>query len=161
VPAFAAAGALLLVLTLVGWFLPLHSAEIGDRTAVPYGVLPEATPVGATLDDPVEVVVRYRVAPGRQDAFLAAVADLRASRRRTGATQWALLRDAADPGALVERYRVASLAEHRDQHRRRLTPYDHDVEARVDAIADVVEPAQHLLLVPVPRHHRQRSGGPA
>jgi predicted MFS family arabinose efflux permease/quinol monooxygenase YgiN len=162
VPAFAAAGALLLLVTAVGWFLPLHPTEIGDRTAVPYATVPEATLVGGgALDDPVEVVVHYRVPPEHQDAFLAAVAALRTSRLRTGATQWVLLRDDAHPDHLVERYRVASLADHRDQHVRRLTPYDRDVEARVDALADTVDPAQHLLFVAVPRHPRHESGGPA
>ncbi|WP_051570830.1 MFS transporter [Cryptosporangium arvum] len=154
---FGLAGVLLLVTTLAGIWLPLRRTDVGDRTAVTTGLLPDVTSLGIAIpDDPVEVVVRYRVAPERQDAFLDAVADLRNSRLRTGSTQWALLRDAVEAEVLVERYRVASWTDHRDQHDRRLTRFDEDVRQRVRALADSVDDAEHLLFVDVPHHSHFR-----
>jgi len=74
---------------------------------------------------------------------------LRTSRLRIGATRWVLLSDATDPGRMVERCSVASWAEHRDQHLRRLTRYDREVQRGVDDLTEAVEPTQHLLLVAV------------
>ncbi|CCH88984.1 putative transporter [Modestobacter italicus] len=158
---FGLAGVLLLATTVAGLWLPLRRTDIGDRTAVTTGFLPEVTALGAVIpNDPLEVVVRYRVPPERQAAFLEAVGELRTSRLRSGSTQWALLRDAVADDVLVERYRVASWADHRDQHDRRTTPFDQEVLQRVGALADSVSPAEHLLFVVVPhapRHVRTRT----
>ncbi|MBB2947787.1 MFS family permease [Actinoplanes lutulentus] len=145
---FAVAGLLLLATTVAGLWLPLHRTDIGDRTAVPYDTSPAKESAGS--DDPLEIVVRYHVSPEHLEDFLEAIENLRTSRLRIGATHWALLRDAADPALLTERYRVASWADHLDQHERRLTPFDRQVEQRVDDLADAVEPARHLVFVPVP-----------
>lgn len=152
---FLLAGVLLLATTGLGLALPLRRTDLGDRTAVVTGVLPEFTALGTAIpDDPVEVVVHYRVPADRQPAFLEAMDDLRISRLRTGSTQWALLRDAVDETHLVERYRVASWSEHRDQHDRRLTPYDQEVVQRAAGLAGEVSPAEHLLFVDVPARRR-------
>jgi MFS family permease len=159
--AFLLAGGLLLATTAVGLVLPLRATDIGDRTAVPLDVLPEFTALGTPApDDPVEVVVSYRVPADRQPAFLDAVADLRTSRLRTGGAHWSLLRDAVQPDLLVERFRVPSWADHRDQHARRQTPWDVEVGERLAALADEVSPADHLLVVPLPRRHHHRSEAP-
>jgi MFS family permease len=149
---FAGAGILLVATTVAGVWLPLRRTDIGDRTAVPPGVLPEATFVGAiSPDDPVEVLVRYHVRPERRDDFVRAIAELRTSRLRTGATQWVLLSDAVDADQLVERYRVASWTELLDQRSNRQTPFDEEVRRRVEALADTVT-QQHLLTVAVPHN---------
>ncbi|GAA1848304.1 MFS transporter [Microlunatus capsulatus] len=156
---FLLAGVALLVTTVVGIWLPLRRTDVGDRAPVALGVLPDVTVLGVPLpDDPVEIVLRYRVAPEQQDEFLQAMGDVRTSRLRTGATTWTLLRDAVDAEQLVERFRVASWADHRDQHDRRLTPFDHQVVQRAAALAQDVSPATHLLVVPVPHHPRHRPG---
>ena len=149
---FAGAGLLLIATTVAGVWLPLRRTDVGDRTAVPAGVLPEATFVGAiSPDDPVEVLVRYHVRPERRDDFVRAIAELRTSRLRTGATQWVLLSDAVEADQLVERYRVASWTELLDQRSNRQTPFDEEVRRRVEALADTVT-RQHLLTVAVPHH---------
>ncbi|WP_250004821.1 MFS transporter [Actinoplanes sp. M2I2] len=149
---FAGAGVLLVATTIAGVWLPLRRTDIGDRTAVPAGVLPEATFVGAVSpDDPVEVLVRYRVRPEHRDDFIRAIAELRTSRLRTGATQWVLLSDAVDADQLVERYRVASWTEFLDQLTNRQTPFDDEIRRRVEALADTVT-WQRLLTVAVPHH---------
>ncbi|WP_229070235.1 MFS transporter [Actinoplanes sp. DH11] len=135
--AFAVAGLLLLATAVAGMWLPLRRTDLGDRTAVPVGVLPEATFIGRP-EDPMEIIVRYDVPADRRDAFLDAMTDLRTSRLRTGATHWALLRDAADPSRMIEQYRVPSRADYLDQNEHRQTPYDHEVRHRVEALADAV-----------------------
>ena len=98
-------------------------------------------------DDPVEVVLEHRVRPEDQAAFLRAAAELRTSRLRTGAVAWDLLSDPVDTDRSVERYGMASWADHRDQHERCLTPFDADGVHR--AAAPAQDPPQVArLLVP-------------
>lgn len=148
---FLLAGGLLLLTTVAGLWLPLRRTDVGDRSAVPLGVLPDVSVLGfGSANDPVEVVKHYRVPPANLDDFVRAIAALRTSRLRTGATQWILLRDVVEQNHLIERYLVPSWADHRDQHERRLTAYDLEVQQRVDALADSIAPVEHLLVVPVP-----------
>ncbi|WP_433129124.1 MFS transporter [Micromonospora sp. CA-240977] len=145
---FAAAGILLLATAVAGVWLPLRSTDLGDRTAIPDAVLPEATFVG-WADDPVELIVRYQVPANHRGAFLDAMTDLRRSRLRTGASHWALLSDTADPQWLLEHYRFASWADYVDLSQHRQTPYDHQVRHRVEALADAVS-TQRLLALTLP-----------
>ena len=80
---------------------------------------------------PVLVTVEYRVDPGKTSAFIKAMQRLRRQRMRTGAFQWGLFTDAADPTRFVETFLTESWAEHMRQHAR-VTIADHQVQ---DAIA--------------------------
>ena len=82
---------------------------------------------------PVLVTVRYKVAPEREDAFVAAMQDVRRSRRRTGATRWGLFREGEEADRFVEVYQVASWGEHLRQHGGRLTGTDREIERRARA----------------------------
>ncbi len=81
-------------------------------------------------DGPISVEVSYRIRTGEADEFLHAVSQLRASRRRDGATLWRVYRDLGDPTRYVERFIVASWADYLHQ-RARATLADREVEARV------------------------------
>ncbi len=81
-------------------------------------------------DGPISVEVSYRIRPGEADEFLHAVSQLRASRRRDGATLWRVYRDLGDPARYVERFIVASWADYLHQ-RARATMADRELEARV------------------------------
>jgi MFS family permease len=81
-------------------------------------------------DGPVSVEVSYRIRPGEAQEFLHAVGELRAVRRRDGATLWRVYRDLGDPSRYVERFIVASWADYLHQ-RARATLADQDVEGRV------------------------------
>ncbi len=80
---------------------------------------------------PVAVEIAYRIG-AEQDpaAFLDALTQLRAPRRRDGATLWRVYRDLADPTRYLERFIVASWADYLHQ-RARATLADHELEARV------------------------------
>ena len=81
-------------------------------------------------DGPVSVEIGYRIRAGEAEEFLNAVTQLRASRRRDGATLWRVYRDLGDPSRYVERFIVASWADYLHQ-RARATLADQEVEARV------------------------------
>jgi hypothetical protein len=66
----------------------------------------------------------------RTAAFLDAVSQLRAPRRRDGATFWRVYRDLSDPQRYVERFIVTSWADYLHQ-RARATVADQELEARV------------------------------
>lgn len=105
------------------------------------GASPEVTPVALWEDlfikdqplpddGPVSVEIAYRIRAGEAEEFLNAVTQLRASRRRDGATLWRVYRDLGDPSRYVERFIVASWADYLHQ-RSRATLADQEVEARV------------------------------
>jgi MFS family permease len=94
---------------------------------------------------PVLVTVQYTVAAELQPAFLAAMDQLRRSRRRTGATSWELYRDGEHPDRFVEIFRVPSWEEHLRQHDGRLTATDQAVEEAARAFSDPPATADHLL----------------
>jgi hypothetical protein len=81
---------------------------------------------------PVAVEIGYRIRTGENAAFLEAVSQLRAPRRRDGATFWRIYRDLADPSRYVERFIVTSWADYLHQ-RARATQADHELESRVRA----------------------------
>jgi predicted MFS family arabinose efflux permease len=87
---------------------------------------------------PVLVTVEYRPRAGQEDEMLAELRDARFSRRRTGASNWRLWQDAADPGRIEERFVVASWDEHIRQHER-VTGRD---QQRLDRIAALTKPDQ-------------------
>lgn len=74
---------------------------------------------------PVIVSTLYSITTEDEPEFMRAMARVRESRLRTGATQWGLFRDGQNPGRFEEIFVVASWEEHRRQHRERLTATDY------------------------------------
>ena len=72
----------------------------------------------------------YRVHPGNAEDFLDAISQLRAPRRRDGATFWRIYRDLGDPSRYVERFIVTSWADYLHQ-RARATLADQEIETHV------------------------------
>jgi MFS family permease len=135
---------------LAGVFLarpfPLRIGEAHEVTAaVPWEdlfVADEPDPEAG----PVAVEVSYRIRPEDSAAFLEVVSQLRAPRRRDGATFWRIYRDLADPSRYVERFIVTSWADYLHQ-RARATLADHDVEAEARAfvLAGEAVTMQHYI----------------
>jgi hypothetical protein len=67
---------------------------------------------------PIRVEIEYRIASEDTGEFLAAMRELRRTRRRDGAMQWSVYQDLSDPERHVESFLVASWAEHERQHER-------------------------------------------
>jgi MFS family permease len=82
------------------WPEPLLSDDVGDDCG------------------PVLITVEYRIASGNQQAFLAAIRDVAASRKRDGAYDWHVFEDAAEKGRWLETFLVDSWLEHLRQHER-------------------------------------------
>jgi len=107
--------------------------RMGDAQEVTPGALWEDLPVRDEPrpdDGPVSVELGYRIRDGEADEFLHAVTQLRAARRRDGATLWRVYRDLGDSSRYVERFIVASWADYLHQ-RARGTLADQELEARV------------------------------
>jgi len=134
-------------IALARWF-PLRMGEALEVTPVALwdDMLVKDQPLPD--DGPVSVEVSYRIRIGEADEFLHVVSELRASRRRDGATLWRVYRDLGDPSRYVERFIVASWADYLHQ-RARATLADQEVEARVReylAESEVVT-TQHYIAV--------------
>jgi predicted MFS family arabinose efflux permease len=93
---------------------------------------------------PVVIEVRH-VVTSDVDRFLAAAERVGVSRRRTGATSWALYQDAADAAVYVEVFVVPTWGEHLRQHHERLTGYDRELDERMRAFTDQPSSIRHLL----------------
>ena len=81
-------------------------------------------------DYPVEVVIEYRIEPGRSGEFKLVMLELEIVRRRDGATEWSLEEDPGEPGRYIEVFGLESWTEHLRQHER-VTQEDRALEDRV------------------------------
>jgi MFS family permease len=129
---------------LVGLLLPVPETEGLDLQPVSW---PEAR---LAFDPepqagPVLVAVEYTVGPDREATFLEAMAPLRRSRLRTGATRWELYRDGARPDRFVEFFSLPSWEEHLRQHGGRSTAEDRALEKATQEMSDPPARAVHLL----------------
>lgn len=117
----------------------------------------DQTPAG-----PVLVSVEYWPRAGLTADLLAALEDARYSRRRTGAVNWRVWQDAADPDRVLEQFVVASWDEHLRQHER-VTDRDQERLNRIRAMTDPAHPTTvtHWLTPPPDRTRgSRRSGSP-
>jgi quinol monooxygenase YgiN len=99
----------------------------------------------------VVVTVTYRVRAEDEPEFLAAMADVRESRLRTGAVKWGLYRDGEDGRTFVELFAAASWEEHIRQHHERLTETDRELQRRAHALSEQPAVPRHYISVDVPR----------
>ncbi|WP_088287149.1 MFS transporter [Ideonella sp. A 288] len=128
--ALCLAAALMLAGMLLARRFPLRMGGAPEVTqAVPFEDLLIAH-VPAHEDGPVAVELHYRIAAEDAPAFLSAIEQLRAPRRRDGATFWRVYRDLGDPTRFVERFIVTSWADYLHQ-RARATLADQELEAEV------------------------------
>jgi len=144
--ALCSAAAAMLAGMLLARRFPLRMGEAHEVTqATPFEDLllahepdPEAGPVAVELG--------YRIAAVDAPAFLSAIEQLRAPRRRDGATFWRVYRDLGDPTRYVERFIVTSWADYLHQ-RARATLADQELEARVRAfvVEGVPVTMQHYI----------------
>jgi len=74
---------------------------------------------------------------------------LRRSRLRTGATDWALYQDGANPRQYIELFGVASWDEHLRQHRERQTGTDLEYHDAAAALSDPPPQTGHYLAAAV------------
>jgi hypothetical protein len=148
-----------LLITAIGLALgPLAGLRYRFQVIPPQQLLPAGdwpAPVLADGEDPgagpVMVSIEYRPQAGQEASLLAALRDARFSRRRTGAIEWRVWQDSAQPGRVIEQFVVASWEDHLRMHDR-ITARD---QARYDAIrAMTTQPVTvtHWLTPPVTKN---------
>ncbi len=106
---------------------------LGNEADVTMGVQPPELSIAVEPnpdDGPVLIQVEYRIDPGNVDAFLRAIREIEAIRRRNGANSWRVFRDLEDAGRFVERFVITSWAEYMRQ-RSRMTVTERELQERV------------------------------
>jgi MFS family permease len=128
--ALVAAGALMAAGLLLARPFPLRVGGAHEVTqGTPWDELfVEAEP--SPEAGPVAVEVGYRIRSGEDKAFLDTISQMKAPRRRDGATFWRIYKDLGAPSRYVERFIVTSWADYLHQ-RARATVADHALEVEV------------------------------
>ncbi|WP_159878773.1 MFS transporter [Plantibacter sp. T3] len=96
-------------------------------------------------DGPVLVQISYTVRPDSLAAFQKAMGHVESSRRRTGASRWALFRSGEESDVQLETFMVPSWGEFRRQETQRLTGRDRDIRAAALAHADGAPVERHFF----------------
>jgi predicted MFS family arabinose efflux permease/quinol monooxygenase YgiN len=96
-------------------------------------------------EGPIRVEIEYRIAPGDTEEFVAAMREVRRTRKRDGAMRWSLYQDLSEPDRHVESFLVASWAEHERQHERAMRS-DRTAIERVLALQRGEPPRVHHLI---------------
>ncbi len=94
---------------------------------------------------PVLVTGEFTVPQENAEAFMEAMEVVERTRRRTGASDWRLYRDGADPTRFVELFEVPSWDAHLRQHGGRLTGSDAAAEDRAEALASAPSVVRHYF----------------
>jgi predicted MFS family arabinose efflux permease len=149
VPTFLIAAVVMLAGVATMRFWPLIDTTGMDRTTVEYWNAPNLAVDADPEDGPVVVHTVYTVEADEEEAFLRAMARVRLSRLRTGATNWGLFRDGETPHQFVELYVVPSWEEHLRQHSERLTRTDQRYDQEAEAFTTADE-TSHLIAVELP-----------
>ena len=143
--ALCVAAALMLANLLLARRFPLRMGAIHEVTQAPFEDLLVQDQPDAEAG-PVSVELSYRIQPELAEAFLAEVSQLKAVRRRDGASLWRVYRDLDDPSRYVERFIITRWADYLHQ-RARATMADQSIEARLRemlAPGEVVQ-MQHFI----------------
>ncbi len=150
VPTFLIAAAVMVAGVATMRFWPMFDTSSMDRGTVQYWADPRLAVDADPDDGPVVVSTVYTVAPETEEAFLRAMARVRLSRLRTGATRWGLFRDGESPRRFVELFTVPSWEEHMRQHSDRLTGLDQQYEEEAEAVSGAPVETSHLIAVDLP-----------
>jgi MFS family permease len=142
---FLVAGGLLVLAAATVRLWPLLDTAHLDRSPAVYWREPDLSYAPDLDEGPVIVTVRYTVPVEAEADFGRAMARVRRSRRRTGATRWGLYRSGERPREFVEFYVVGSWDEHLRQHGGRLTGADRDAETEARSYATGEPVVQHLF----------------
>jgi MFS family permease len=139
------ASGLVVVGGLVGFAWHFPESEGLDRAPLSFWgeaeVLAEPDPDAG----PVQVEVTYVVPAERYAEWRTAMAAMRRSRLRSGASRWEVYRLGEQADTYVEMFTVPSWAEHLHQHQIRLTAEDQEIEEHAFSFTTHPPAAVHLL----------------
>jgi MFS family permease len=144
--AFLIPGGGLVLVAMLGPLLPLRSDHDVRHRELPWSEVPSTVEWGPAAG-PVLITVEWQVRSATVPEFLEVMRNLGRARRRTGAAQWGIFQDAADPDLFLETFTVPTWQEHLRQHIERGTVADADLEERARAyLSEGTAPvARHLV----------------
>jgi hypothetical protein len=148
VPAFLISAVVMAGGAATIWFWPFHQIANMDRSLVRWPE-PQLLLSADHSDGPVLVQITYTIAADKEQQFLQAMGRLRRSRLRTGATDWAVYRDAENPRLFLELFAVPGWEEHLRQHRERQTGTDLEYHDAAAALSDPPPQTDHYLAAAV------------
>lgn len=147
----AALGLCMSVFAALRW--RLHSLQSLDLSPAFYLPQPDLAMIPRPADGPVLVTVEYRVLPDHQQDFIRVMQRMGRMRRRTGAFQWGLFQDPADPEHFTETFLARTWAEYMRQQTRS-TVTDHAIEeAALSLLAPGTTPKTSPLIAAEPPRH--------
>ncbi|QHC67824.1 MFS transporter [Rathayibacter sp. VKM Ac-2759] len=144
--AYAASATLLLVVAASVRVLPLlPGTGTVDRSISMSWPTPTLVFEPQPADGPVLVQISYTVDSGSLAAFRTAMRLVESSRRRTGASRWALYRSGEESDVQLETFMVPSWGEFQRQETQRLTGRDREIRAAALAHAQGDPTERHFF----------------
>jgi len=116
----------------------------GDAPGWP---LPDLELTDDMLDRRAHVAVTWRVPEELRAEFVAAMDEVRRSRRRTGGREWVLTSDVEHPELYVETFVVDSWHDHLEQHEVRQSPEDAEASGAVRRLVGPPVEVRHFVEV--------------
>jgi hypothetical protein len=130
--AFLLSGIAVIVLPVLGLFLPMPAVSLAEVELVDIGNEPQVALGLTTRSGPIIIEIDYRVDPDRARDFYDAIRKLQRVRLRNGGFNWSISRDIADPSLWTERYQCPTWGDYLRQ-RSRITQADLDLQAKADS----------------------------
>lgn len=144
------AGGLLCFCALSVLWWPLYKSLNMDLTPSAHWPEPMLALDPDPADGPVLVMRYYHVAAADLPTFQQAMGRVGRRMRRSGAMEWRLFRDGAEPDRYVEAFLVRSWDDHLRQHHARLTESDRAVEEAAAAFSTHKTTVEHWFAVHTP-----------
>ena len=130
-PAMILSGVAVTLSPLLGLVMPLPSELPGGLDASRLAHEPEVSLALTARSGPIRIELDYRVEPERAREYYEAMQRLRNARMRSGAFEWSLSRDIADPYLWTEQYHCPTWGDYLRQ-RERMTQGDLELQAAAD-----------------------------
>lgn len=155
--ATAVSAAMMMLLYMLNHRIHVTLGDEADVTL--YAQLPELILAAEPMpnDGPVLVQVDYRIEEANRRAFLDAIQEVEATRRRNGASSWRVFRDVGEGDRFVERYVITSWAEY-VRLRMRMTVADRLVQNRVVEFQRKDIPIKISRFIGVDPHGKSQTG---
>ncbi|KHK89214.1 MFS transporter [Novosphingobium malaysiense] len=116
--ALACSAGAILIVALVGWFIPLAPFAALDDGGAAHLEEPDVEVELVGRSGPIVVIVEYEIAPERAREFYEGMTMVRGIRLRNGGYGWSLARDIANPSLWLERFHTPTWNDYLRQRER-------------------------------------------
>jgi hypothetical protein len=125
-------GAAMMLTPVLGLLLPMPRVSAAEIEPVEIAREPEVALALTTRSGPVVVEIEYAIEPDHARHFYDLMMKVQTARLRSGAFEWSIARDVADPALWTERYHCPTWGDYLRQ-RSRLTQSDMALQEAIDA----------------------------